>query len=209
MKTSTRLFLLLALLLAQFTAWAATVTITVSDFSYSPKEVTIRPGDVVVWEWESGSHPTASDNSAWPTFQMNPSNISKSITFNNSGTFSYHCTAHAFFDSGTSKWQGMVGSITVSPALGTEARLAAPTLNVYPNPSKGMVMVNLAQKAGETYKLRFSNIIGREVRQIALKPETATDGLAVNLSDLPAGVYFYSLLVNDKVVSTKRLVLQN
>ncbi|UOQ72315.1 T9SS type A sorting domain-containing protein [Hymenobacter cellulosilyticus] len=69
-------------------------------------------------------------------------------------------------------------------------------------------MVSLVPKTGENYKLRFSNIIGREVRMISLKPEIEAEGMQINLSDLPAGVYFYSLLVNDKVVSTKRLILQ-
>ncbi|MCB2376017.1 T9SS type A sorting domain-containing protein [Hymenobacter sp. BT635] len=87
--------------------------------------------------------------------------------------------------------------------------VATPLLSLYPNPSKGLVMVSLEQKASENYKLRFSNIIGREVRTIALRPEIGMEGTPVNLSDLPAGVYFYSLLVNDKVVSTKRLILQN
>jgi hypothetical protein len=72
-----------------------------------------------------------------------------------------------------------------------------------------MVMVSLSQPPGPDYKLRLSNIIGREVRTLPLRPDLATTGIAMNLSDLPAGMYFYSLVVNDKVVSTKRLVLQN
>ncbi|TGE26987.1 T9SS type A sorting domain-containing protein [Hymenobacter metallicola] len=210
MKTSTRLFLLFFLVLAQVSAWAATITITVGDNFYAPQDVTIRPGDVVVWQWQAGSHPTASDNAAWATFQMNSANRTKSITFNTPGTFGYHCTAHSFLDPSTNTWQGMIGSITVStvtPVL--EARPATPTLSVYPNPSKGLVTVSLGQKVSEGYKLRLSNIIGREVRMVALKPELMADGLQLDLTDLPAGVYFYSLLANDKVISTKRLILQN
>ena len=63
--------------------------------------------------------------------------------------------------------------------------------------------------ASQEMRLRVSNIIGQEIRSIALKPELTTAGLPVDLSDLHAGVYFYSLLVDGKVVSTKRLVLQN
>ena len=65
------------------------------------------------------------------------------------------------------------------------------------------------QKAGADYKLRLSNIIGQEIRTIALKPELTAAGLPVDLSDLHTGVYFYSLLVDGRVVTTKRLVLQN
>ena len=86
-----------------------------------------------------------------------------------------------------------------------------PSLSVYPNPAKGMVTVSLNQRIGlgQDYKLRLSNIIGREVRTTLLRPEDSVSSIAINLSDLPAGMYFYSLLLNDKIVSTKRLVLQN
>ncbi|HEX8349327.1 MAG TPA: T9SS type A sorting domain-containing protein [Hymenobacter sp.] len=99
----------------------------------------------------------------------------------------------------------------VSPAQEVRATTATPTLSVYPNPAKGMVTVSLSQKLGlgQDYKLRLSNIIGREVRTTVLRPEFNTNSMAMNLSDLPAGMYFYSLLLNDKIVSTKRLVLQN
>ena len=88
-------------------------------------------------------------------------------------------------------------------------RTMAPTLSLYPNPARGLVMVSVTQRAGQDYKLRLSNILGREVRTVALQSITGETSMPVNLSDLPAGMYFYSLLANDKVVSTKRLVLQN
>ena len=80
---------------------------------------------------------------------------------------------------------------------------------MYPNPSRGQVTVQFNQKAGADYKLRLSNIIGQEIRTVALRPELTAAGLPLDLSDLHSGVYFYSLLVDGKVTSTKRLVLQN
>jgi len=207
MKISTRFLLVWALVLIQFSALAATVTISVGDNFYSPQFVTIRPGDVVTWQYVGQlSHPTASDNTAspaWVTFPMNSASTTKSLTFNTAGSFPYHCTAHG------AAGVGMYGSITVSNATPVEEAQPTATLSVYPNPAKGTVMVSLGQKAGQDYKLRLSNIIGREVRTVALKPELAGEAQAVDLSDLPSGIYFYSLLVNDKVVTTKRLVLQN
>ena len=90
------------------------------------------------------------------------------------------------------------------------ARPATPAFLISPNPSHGLVTVSVAQlTVGHDYKLRLSNIIGREVRTVALRPEASDGGMSLNLSDLPSGMYFYSLLQNDRVVSTKRLLLQN
>ncbi|RZK93047.1 MAG: T9SS type A sorting domain-containing protein [Hymenobacter sp.] len=86
---------------------------------------------------------------------------------------------------------------------------AVPTLTVFPNPSRGQLTVQLTGLAGQEYKLRLANILGREVRMLALRPEQASAGLAVDLTGLPAGMYFYSLLLNDKVLTTKRLTLQS
>ncbi|WP_170170196.1 T9SS type A sorting domain-containing protein [Hymenobacter perfusus] len=90
------------------------------------------------------------------------------------------------------------------------ARTLAPSFTIFPNPSKGLVTFSVSQLTLNTdYKLRLSNIIGREVRMVAVRPEAADGGMNLNLSDLPAGMYFYSLVQNDKVLSTKRLLLQN
>ncbi len=85
---------------------------------------------------------------------------------------------------------------------------ASPVLSVFPNPSRGQVSLQLAAPSGQDYKFRLNNVLGREVRLLALRPELAPEGLALDISNLPAGLYFYSLLVNDKVVSTNRLTLQ-
>lgn len=83
-----------------------------------------------------------------------------------------------------------------------------PTLTVFPNPSRGQLTVQLAGLSGQDYKFRLANVLGREVRLLSMRPEQASEAFAVDLSGLPAGLYFYSLLVNDKIVSTKRLTLQ-
>lgn len=83
-----------------------------------------------------------------------------------------------------------------------------PTLSVFPNPSRGQLTVQVTGQAGQDYKLRLANVLGREVRLLTFRPEQAAAGLAIDLTGLPTGLYFYSLLVNDKIVSTKRLTLQ-
>lgn len=82
-----------------------------------------------------------------------------------------------------------------------------PTLNVFPNPARGLVSVQLSAQHGPDYKLRLSNVLGREVRLMPLSLSTASTGVPFDVSGLPAGLYFCSLLVNDKAVSTNRLTL--
>jgi hypothetical protein len=146
------------------------------------------------------SHPTASDNGAWATFTTN-----RTITFTTPGTYAYHCQAHGA--PGAGQFGRLIVSGTTAATLDPAA--AGIALSVYPNPSRGLVTVKLDQKPGTDYKLRLSNIIGQEIRTVALKPDLTAAGLPLDLSDLHAGLYVYSLLVDGKVVSTKRLVLQN
>ena len=207
-----------ALLLSAASAFAANITILVGDNYYRgpgnttlDRDVrTITLGDQVTWSYVGqSSHPTMSDSSPalWATFPMNSASTTFRYTFNTVGTFPYHCTAH-----GNAAGLGQSGLITVvaaNPTATLDSREAGISLDVYPNPSRGQVTVKLTQKAGQTYQLRLSNIIGQEIRTIALKPELTAAGLPLDLSDLRTGVYFYSLLVDGKVASTKRLVLQN
>lgn len=186
---------------------AATITVEVGDNFYRGPDgtTTIRMGvnDVLMFQnVGGGTHPTAS--AQWSTFIINPTTPTKSFPAASftAGTYPFFCTSHA----------GMEATLIVSAAtpLSTlDARGAGITLNVYPNPSRGQVTVQLNQKAGAAYQLRLNNIIGQELRTIALKPELTAAGLPIDLSSLRAGMYFYSLLVDGKVVTTKRLVLQN
>ncbi|WP_223651451.1 T9SS type A sorting domain-containing protein [Hymenobacter psoromatis] len=83
----------------------------------------------------------------------------------------------------------------------------APALTLFPNPARGLLTVQLSAQHGPDYKLRLSNVLGREVRLLPLPLALATNGLPLDVTGLPAGLYFCSLLVNDKAVSTNRLTL--
>ena len=89
----------------------------------------------------------------------------------------------------------------------TPSQSGAPSLSVFPNPARGLLTVQLLAQHGPEYKMRLSNVLGREVRLLPLPLSTATTGLPLDVTGLPAGLYFCSLLVNDKAVSTNRLTL--
>lgn len=213
MKLSTRCMVLLAVLLLPLaSAFATTVTVTVGNNFYSPMTVNIQTGDVVHFVLQAGVHPTvAEDGVSFAPFTLLNGGPAKDITFNTAGAIPYYCTAHGA--PGQPLGQGMNGLINVTQRTTTatlDAKAAGLDVSVYPNPSHGQVTVQLNQKIGAgSYQLRLSNIIGQEVRTIALKPELTAAGLPLDLSELRTGVYFYSLVVDGKIASTKRLVLQN
>lgn len=205
MGISTKLVPLVVGLLSVFSASAARVVVTVApggNLVYAPATVPIHPGDEVEFKGGSAVHPTMSDSSpqAWATF----TDASKVIVFTTVGTFPYHCPNHGVAGGG-----GMAGVINVTLApLATAAPAPASLLNIFPNPSRGVVSIKLSeQRVSADYKLRLRNIIGQEVRTVALRPELSASQ-TLDLSDLPAGLYLYSLLVDNKAVLTKRLTLQ-
>lgn len=199
---------LLMLFLLGHPAAAATIIVTVGDNFYSPKTVSIHPGDVVTWQYAadaSATHPTASDNGAWATFTINSASPSHSQTFPAAGAFPYHCTFHG--GPGT----GMSGSITVAVGLAAQpAQLAAAAFSVYPNPAtSSSVTLRLDASQVRAYPLlvQVFSPLGGLVRSVPMRPEEADRGMSVSVADLSAGLYFYRLLANNQVVATQRLLL--
>lgn len=207
MSIFTKLVPLVFGLLSVLTVSAARFTVLVGaggENKYEPATTKIRVGDEVEFKYVSGVHPTMSDSNPalWTLFV--PSNQLQSMIipaskFTTAGAYPYHCTVH----------EGMAGTIIVESALATTPAALTGALTIFPNPSRGQVNVTLTERGRGDYKLRLRNIIGQEVRTFALRPELmGAAGLPLNLSDLPAGLYFYSLLIDNKAVLTKRLTLQ-
>lgn len=206
--------LLLLSLLSLRAALATTYEVKIGmggENTYSPQNLpSLRVGDAVKFTWVSGVHPTVSDSApaAWAAFTLSSSTTSQTVTFNQVGVYPYHCSAHAY-QNANGTYSGMIGSITVQTALGAATgQSPAPALSVYPNPAHGQANVQISGPGGADYKLRLNNVLGSEVRRLLVRPDNqATTGFALDLSDLPPGLYFCSLLVNDKTLITKRLTV--
>lgn len=86
-------------------AQATTAAISLVNFSFSPKELTIKKGTTITWTNEdSAVHTVTSDTDVFAS-----GNLAKgdkfSYTFTTAGTFPYHCIPHK---------AKMVGTITVT-----------------------------------------------------------------------------------------------
>ncbi len=204
MKLTLRSLPLLFLLLWQLPLLAATFTIKAGSNFCQPTRVGTQPSGVVMGKFVSRNNQSATSiDGAWTAFLRHAASATKTTGFFTTGRFPYSYAAYG------TPGLSQLGVVTPGATLQNSTARVAPTFSLSPNPAHGLVTVSMTQFGGNDYKLRLSNIIGREVRTVAVRPEAAEGGMTLNLADLPSGMYFYSLLQNDKVVSTKRLVLQN
>jgi len=85
---------------------AATNSVTIQNFAFSPASITVHKGTKVTWtNKDTIAHTvTESDGQAGPASGDLDPNASYSFTFTKTGTFQYHCAIHP----------GMTGTVTVT-----------------------------------------------------------------------------------------------
>src|SRR5438105_3010042 len=103
--------LLVGIVFLSSLALAATQAVTIVDFNFEPRTITINAGDSVTWTNNGGDPHTATSNTgAFDTGVLNPG-ASKTFAFAIAGTYQYHCAIHTF----------MTGTVTVVAAAATTA----------------------------------------------------------------------------------------
>ena len=83
------------------------VTVSMRNLKFAPSTVTVSAGTTVTWvnnDPQGAPHTSTSDTGLWDSGRMNVGKT-YSHTFDQPGTYSYHCTFH--------QDEGMVGTIIV------------------------------------------------------------------------------------------------
>ncbi len=71
-----------------------TVSVTISNFIFTPKNLTIHKGDTVTWKNNDSMTHTVTGDNGGPSSQYINLDESYSYTFTTTGTFPYHCSIH-------------------------------------------------------------------------------------------------------------------
>jgi len=82
------------------------------------------------------------------------------------------------------------------------------TFNAYPNPATSQVTIqyDLANSASTSNRIVITNLVGNKVCTF---PITSASGRrTIDLTNLVAGIYFYSLESNGRTISTKKLIVK-
>lgn len=76
----------------------------------------------------------------------------------------------------------------------------------YPNPAVDEAKINYSVKAGaESAELIIYNMLGSKVKVLPLTEEQGT--VKVDVNALPSGLYFYSMIVDEQEVSTRKMLV--
>ena len=87
-----------------------------------------------------------------------------------------------------------------------ELNLSGTISQAYPNPSSSEVYIKYdVNSLSPKSRIIIYDMLGKEVKEIMLNDKQGT--AKIDTEDLHSGIYFYSLRVGDKTISTKKLVV--
>ena len=91
--------------------------------------------------------------------------------------------------------------------IAEEAMANGTVSEIYPNPASSFITLDyqLTNKVN-TSEVKIFNLMGSEVKSASL--ENNGSKLRLDISELKSGIYFYSILINNDVYQTKKLVVQ-
>jgi len=181
-------FLLLAGLLVRTTpALAVTIQVQVGQggtLAFNPANVTINPGDVINWHWNTGIHTTTSGifgegpNGIWDA-PIDVSNQNFSRAFSVSGIYPYYCSVHGAF---------MTGQITV----GTTSCSISGAALVCPNAAGNSYTATIAPGGGaQTFSWTISgngSIVGSSTAATVSVTSAGAGSFTLNMTGTRAGV---------------------
>jgi hypothetical protein len=78
-------------------------------------------------------------------------------------------------------------------------------LNVYPNPAKNIVNIDLTNKNGEECRVNLFSTTGQLMKEINLGKELKIEQ-KINVSDLPKGIYLMTTTLGDATIQQKLII---
>ena len=133
---------------------AGSLTVSIGDNFYSPRNVTIDVGDTITWRNNGAAqHSATADDGSFDTGVFGPG-ASRSHKFNSAGSFPYFCTVHGQAQSGTvtvssggggggggGGGQSEAAAVASSGAAGSSSSLPSTGSDVLPPMAVGLLLL--------------------------------------------------------------------
>jgi len=173
-------------------------TVTVGNYTFSPKELTIPAGDTVIWKNIQGMHNV---NGTIGTYPSNPESFGNSTgsgwtykhVFNITGNYDYRCDPHFAL--------GMTGKIFVEgPATGYNSDvpevIPKNRVLIYPNPAKDYLTIDLQPRDEKFQSIRILDLVGKEL--LSFKDPSGSSYYKFNISGFNPGLYLIKIEIGNE-----------
>jgi plastocyanin len=199
-------FLILFQFINQTVLSQTTHDISVSNFSFTPAQITITVGDKVIWTNSGGLHNVIADDNSFTSGAVSSSAWVYEHTFNSVGNNPYYCSAH-----GAPGGVGMSGVVIVENATDvTDDNNSVFKFNLiqnFPNPFNPSTKISYTIPERGNVSLKVFNLLGSQVAELVNgEIEAGSYDITFNASNLPTGTYFYRLQTSS-YVETKKMIL--
>jgi hypothetical protein len=74
--------------------------------------------------------------------------------------------------------------------------------SIYPNPTSGIINIDLENKNNRLIKIELLNAIG----QVIMTETSESNRFTFNLQNYPAGIYFVKLIEQNRVIALEKII---
>ena len=201
-----RMGLILVVLALAATAGATVHNVTVSNFQFSPANLTVAQGDTVTWTNSGGFH-NVHHNATPSLFGCAEGNApwTYSFAFNvPAGSYPYICQVHP---------SQMNGTVTVqAPSSAPDPQAPAMQLDLeqnYPNPFNSTTSIAFALPVQSRVQLTVLNVLGQTVAELYNgQLDQGSHQITFDASGLGSGMYYYKLVTPYAAVTRRMFYLK-
>ncbi|MBC7450316.1 MAG: T9SS type A sorting domain-containing protein [Cytophagales bacterium] len=185
--------LLLSALLVSTILNAATINVSIKNFTFIPASFMANVGDVIVWTNNDGSDhgvlsgviPGAANTFSAPTIAPTKT---FSYTIQAAGSYAYVCSLHG----------SMKGSFTVSSLTSTQSAINV-IEKLYPNPVTDKIHVEANTQMDKVNLFDVSGTLIKSWNESGTKAE-------LNLSKFPDGIYYIAFYYKEMLLDTRKII---
>ncbi len=209
MRVKIRLIMLaLPIFFASFNVAQTLHTVEVSDFVFTPSDLTIMVNDTVRWVNQGGNHNVVADDASFTSGAPSTAAWVYERVFTSAGSNPYYCVNH-----GGPGGTGMSGVITVQDPTGVEEDnflpLAFELKQNFPNPFNPTTNIQYNVAKSGNINLTVFNSIGEEVSILVNGfKEVGSYEVSFSALTLTSGIYFYKLEANDFIQVRKMILMK-
>jgi plastocyanin len=206
-QTMKKLLLIAILSITTMVLFSAQHTITNSGFTFSPSEITIQPGDTIVFSLGNAHNAVEVSKATWDANESTSNGGFSlpfgggNVSFSNVGTYYYVCVPHV-------SEHGMKGIIHVATLSGISTKTMNVNAEVFPNPASKILNVNYNLKSPSEVKISLLGLTGEEVSVLS---EGFQNSGEHNLStdqilDLQPGLFLLKIEAGEAVLVKKIII---